>query len=140
MFDEYLYPTPCVDPQVPAVISPEPAVSTDTPSLTTIDQDAPFTNHDIEVSHMDNNPYVGIPIPEPSSDESSSHVIIPNNELVPRPDCVIIITLKWIYMVKLDELGGMLKNKARLVARGYHQEEGIDFEESFAPVTQLEAI
>ncbi|GJT43961.1 retrotransposon protein, putative, ty1-copia subclass [Tanacetum coccineum] len=42
--------------------------------------------------------------------------------------------------VKLDELGGILKNKARLVARGYRQEEGIDFEESFAPVARLEAI
>nr|GFA01544.1 retrovirus-related Pol polyprotein from transposon TNT 1-94 [Tanacetum cinerariifolium] len=61
-------------------------------------------------------------------------------ELVPRPDKVIVITLKWIYKVKLDELGGTLKNKARLVARGYRQEEGIDFEESFAPVARLEAI
>nr|GEV60136.1 retrovirus-related Pol polyprotein from transposon TNT 1-94 [Tanacetum cinerariifolium] len=61
-------------------------------------------------------------------------------ELVPRPDRVKIITLKWIYKVKLDELGGVLKNKARLVARGYHQEEGIDFEESFAPFVRLEAI
>ncbi|GJU73364.1 retrovirus-related pol polyprotein from transposon TNT 1-94 [Tanacetum coccineum] len=61
-------------------------------------------------------------------------------ELVPRPDKVMVITLKWIYKVKLDELGGILKNKARLVARGYRQEEGIDFEESFAPVARLEAI
>nr|GEY45261.1 retrovirus-related Pol polyprotein from transposon TNT 1-94 [Tanacetum cinerariifolium] len=61
-------------------------------------------------------------------------------ELVPRPDQVMVITLKWIYKVKLDELGGILKNKARLVARGYRQEEGIDFEESFAPVPRLEAI
>ncbi|GJS72176.1 retrovirus-related pol polyprotein from transposon TNT 1-94 [Tanacetum coccineum] len=44
----------------------------------------------------------------------------------------MVIILKWIYKVKLDELGGILKNKARLVARGYRQEEGIDFEESFA--------
>nr|GEW72900.1 retrovirus-related Pol polyprotein from transposon TNT 1-94 [Tanacetum cinerariifolium] len=42
--------------------------------------------------------------------------------------------------VQLDELGGILKIKARLVARGYRQEEGIDFEESFAPVARLEAI
>nr|GFC37859.1 retrovirus-related Pol polyprotein from transposon TNT 1-94 [Tanacetum cinerariifolium] len=61
-------------------------------------------------------------------------------ELVPRQDKVMVITLKWIYKVKLDELGGILKNKARLVARGYCQEEGIDFEESFAPVARLEAI
>ncbi|GKD43804.1 retrotransposon protein, putative, ty1-copia subclass [Tanacetum coccineum] len=52
----------------------------------------------------------------------------------------MVITLKWIYKVKLDELGGILKNKARLVARGYRQEEGIDFKESFAPVARLEAV
>nr|GEU66548.1 phospholipase-like protein [Tanacetum cinerariifolium] len=45
-----------------------------------------------------------------------------------------------IYKVKLDELGGILKNKARLVARDYRQEERIDFEESFALVARLEAI
>ncbi|GKA46558.1 retrovirus-related pol polyprotein from transposon TNT 1-94, partial [Tanacetum coccineum] len=61
-------------------------------------------------------------------------------ELVPRPDCVMIIALKWIYKVKLDEYGDVLKNKARLVAKGYRQEEGIDFEESFAPVARIEAI
>ncbi|GJT65738.1 retrovirus-related pol polyprotein from transposon TNT 1-94 [Tanacetum coccineum] len=43
----------------------------------------------------------------------------------------MVITSMWIYKVKLDELGGILKNKARLVARGYRQEEGINFEESF---------
>nr|GEZ64182.1 retrovirus-related Pol polyprotein from transposon TNT 1-94 [Tanacetum cinerariifolium] len=55
-------------------------------------------------------------------------------ELVPQPDCVMIIALKWIYKVKLDEYDDVLKNKARLVAKGYQQEEGIDFKESFAPV------
>ncbi|GJY25045.1 retrovirus-related pol polyprotein from transposon TNT 1-94 [Tanacetum coccineum] len=61
-------------------------------------------------------------------------------ELVPRPDCVMIIALKWIYKVKLDEYGDVLKNKAKLVAKGYRQEEGIDFKESFAPVACIEAI
>ncbi|GJR90014.1 retrovirus-related pol polyprotein from transposon TNT 1-94 [Tanacetum coccineum] len=61
-------------------------------------------------------------------------------ELVPRPDKVMVITLKWIYKVKLDELGGILKNKARLVAHGYNQEKGIDFEESFDLVARLDAI
>ncbi|GJR44598.1 retrovirus-related pol polyprotein from transposon TNT 1-94 [Tanacetum coccineum] len=61
-------------------------------------------------------------------------------ELVPHPDKVMVITLKWIYKVKLDELGGILKNNARLVTRGYRQEEGIDFEEFFAPVARLDAI
>ncbi|GKE32776.1 putative ribonuclease H-like domain-containing protein, partial [Tanacetum coccineum] len=58
-------------------------------------------------------------------------------ELVPRTECVMIITLKWIYKVKLDEYGDVLKNKAWLVAKGYRHEEDIDFEESFAPVTQI---
>ncbi|GJS61165.1 putative reverse transcriptase domain-containing protein [Tanacetum coccineum] len=136
MFDEYLNPSPSVDCQVPAVPAPETAISTGTPSSTTIDQDALSTkaDHYIEVAHMDNNPFVEFLIPKPSSKESSTQ------ELVPRPDCVMIITLKWIYKVKLDELGGVLKNKARLVARGYHQEEGIDFKKYFTPVARLEAI
>ncbi|GJR50957.1 retrovirus-related pol polyprotein from transposon TNT 1-94 [Tanacetum coccineum] len=52
----------------------------------------------------------------------------------------MIIALKWIYKVKLDEYGDVLKNKARLVAKEYCQEKGLDFEESFAPVARLEAI
>ncbi|GKB97497.1 retrovirus-related pol polyprotein from transposon TNT 1-94 [Tanacetum coccineum] len=61
-------------------------------------------------------------------------------ELVSCPDKVFLIKLKWIYKVKTDESGGVLKNKARLVAQGFRQEEGIDFEESFAPVARIEAI
>ncbi|GKC84525.1 retrovirus-related pol polyprotein from transposon TNT 1-94 [Tanacetum coccineum] len=62
------------------------------------------------------------------------------SELVSCPDNVFLIKLKWIYKVKTDEFGGVLKNKARLVAQGFRQEEGIDFEESFAPVSRIEAI
>ncbi|GKB88823.1 retrovirus-related pol polyprotein from transposon TNT 1-94 [Tanacetum coccineum] len=61
-------------------------------------------------------------------------------ELVSCPDKVLLIKLKWIYKVKTDEFGGVLKNKARLVAQGFRQEEGINFEESFAPVARIEAI
>ncbi|GJT54480.1 retrovirus-related pol polyprotein from transposon TNT 1-94 [Tanacetum coccineum] len=61
-------------------------------------------------------------------------------ELVPCPDKVFLIKLKWIYKVKTDEFGRVLKNKARLVAQGFRQEEGIDFVESFAPVARIEAI
>nr|GEV25380.1 retrovirus-related Pol polyprotein from transposon TNT 1-94 [Tanacetum cinerariifolium] len=61
-------------------------------------------------------------------------------ELVPCLDKVLLIKLKWIYKVKTNEFGGVLKNKARLVAHGFRQEEGIDFEESFAPVARIEAI
>ncbi|GJY73354.1 retrovirus-related pol polyprotein from transposon TNT 1-94, partial [Tanacetum coccineum] len=60
-------------------------------------------------------------------------------ELVSCPDKVLLIKLKWIYKVKTDEFGRVLKNKARLVAQGFKQ-EGIHFEESFAPVARIEAI
>nr|GFA85974.1 hypothetical protein [Tanacetum cinerariifolium] len=188
-------PPPSVVNQAPEVIAPIfeviPQVDADSigsPSSTTVDQDAPSP------THMGNDSLLGVPIPEVSSEQSSStaspqSIVQPNHpmthhnskwtkdhslnniidqlsrpvstqlqlyeqalfcyydafltsvwELVPRPDQVMVITLKWIYKVKLDELGGILKNKARLVARGYRQEEGIDFEESFAPVARLEAI
>nr|GEU64234.1 retrovirus-related Pol polyprotein from transposon TNT 1-94 [Tanacetum cinerariifolium] len=61
-------------------------------------------------------------------------------ELVPAPLHSLVIGLKWVYKIKLDEYGDVLKKKARLVAKGYRQEAGIDFEESFAPVARLEAI
>nr|GEX15087.1 retrovirus-related Pol polyprotein from transposon TNT 1-94 [Tanacetum cinerariifolium] len=52
----------------------------------------------------------------------------------------MLINLKWIFKVKLDEYGGVQKNKAQLVAKGYHEEERIDFEESFEPVVLIESI
>ncbi|GKD11057.1 retrovirus-related pol polyprotein from transposon TNT 1-94 [Tanacetum coccineum] len=55
-------------------------------------------------------------------------------ELVPAPSHSLVIRLKWVYKIKLDEYGEVLKNKARLVVKGYRQEAGIDFEESFAPM------
>ncbi|GKC20783.1 retrovirus-related pol polyprotein from transposon TNT 1-94, partial [Tanacetum coccineum] len=204
LFDELLTPSPSVDCPAPKVIAPiievvtpEPAVSTGSPSSTTVDQDAPSPsnsettpetqspiipndvkeeNHDLDVAHLNNDPFFGILIPKNDSKASSLDVIptfvhtaTPNSEHVTkwtkdhpldniigeleRPVStrlqlheqalfykVMVITLKWIYKVKLDELGGILKNKASLVAHGYHQEEGIDFEESFAPVARLDAI
>ncbi|GJW49221.1 retrovirus-related pol polyprotein from transposon TNT 1-94 [Tanacetum coccineum] len=61
-------------------------------------------------------------------------------ELVPYPNKVLLIKLKWIYKVKKDEFGEVLKNKARLVAQGFKQEKGIDFEESFALIARIESI
>ncbi|GKD92505.1 retrovirus-related pol polyprotein from transposon TNT 1-94, partial [Tanacetum coccineum] len=91
-------------------------------------------DHDIKVAHIDNNPQFGIQILEPSFKESSSKSYkealtescwiktmqeelneferLEVWKLVPRPDRVMIITLKWIYKVKLDELGGIVKKKA----------------------------
>ncbi|GJY21827.1 retrovirus-related pol polyprotein from transposon TNT 1-94 [Tanacetum coccineum] len=165
MFNEYLNPTPCVDSQVPADLAIEPAILTGTPSSTIIDQDAPSTStsqttpetpspiiplsveetdHDIKVAHMDNNATCDILIPEPSSEESYTKIII---QIIPvstrnqlQDEALLCYFDTFLSLVKLDELGGVLKNKAHLVARGYHQEEGINFEESFALVARLEAI
>ncbi|GJR74168.1 retrovirus-related pol polyprotein from transposon TNT 1-94 [Tanacetum coccineum] len=61
-------------------------------------------------------------------------------ELVDRPLCKNVINIKWIWKNKRDEENTVIRNKAHLVAKRYGQKEGIDFEESFAPVAQLEAI
>ncbi|GJW52416.1 hypothetical protein Tco_0093767 [Tanacetum coccineum] len=92
IFDEYFITSPNVDHLVPEVPSPVPAASTSSPSSTTVDQDAPSRStsqttseqqslvipqgveddfHNIEVAHTDNDPYFGIPIPEPSSEETT---------------------------------------------------------------------
>nr|GEZ12868.1 retrovirus-related Pol polyprotein from transposon TNT 1-94 [Tanacetum cinerariifolium] len=137
LFDELLNPPPSVDPLAHEVIAlideivaselikstdaPSPSKSQTTPETQphVIPQDVKEDNHDIEVAHMGYDLLFGMLILKVVSDQSSS---------------------MWIYKVKLDELGGILKNKDHLVARGYRQEEGIDFEESFAPVARLEAI
>ncbi|KAK2382406.1 putative mitochondrial protein [Trifolium repens] len=61
-------------------------------------------------------------------------------DLVPRPKHKNIIGTKWVFRNKLNEQGEVVRNKARLVAQGYSQQEGIDFTETFAPVARLEAI
>nr|GEV07733.1 retrovirus-related Pol polyprotein from transposon TNT 1-94 [Tanacetum cinerariifolium] len=60
--------------------------------------------------------------------------------LVPRPEGKSIIKTKWIFKNKKDESNLVIQNKASLVAVGYSQQEGIDYDEIFAPVAQIEAI
>ncbi|GJU39330.1 retrovirus-related pol polyprotein from transposon TNT 1-94, partial [Tanacetum coccineum] len=60
--------------------------------------------------------------------------------LVPAPDNIKPLTLKWLFKNKHDKENTVIRNKTRLVVRGYRQEEGIDFEESFASVARMEAI
>ncbi|GKB19681.1 retrovirus-related pol polyprotein from transposon TNT 1-94, partial [Tanacetum coccineum] len=60
--------------------------------------------------------------------------------LVPRPEGKTIIKTKWIFKNKKDESSLVIRNKARLVAVGYCQQEGIDYDETFAPVARIEAI
>ncbi|GJX50308.1 retrovirus-related pol polyprotein from transposon TNT 1-94 [Tanacetum coccineum] len=164
VFDELFSPPASVASPVPVEEAQAPVELTGSPSLTTVDQDASTLSisqttpqsqsqtiplcgeeesHNLEVAHMSNNPYFGIPIPKTVSKESSSLDVIPTTV---HSDAPISEHLsKWtkdhpLQIVKLDELGGILKNKARLVARGNRQEEGIDFEESFAPVARLEVV
>nr|GEV15355.1 retrovirus-related Pol polyprotein from transposon TNT 1-94 [Tanacetum cinerariifolium] len=72
------------------------------------------------VAPIDNNPFINVFAPKPSSAASSSR--------------------DWIYKVKFDEYGDVLKNNAQLVEKRYRREEGIDFEESFAPVARIKSI
>eukprot|EP00253_Pinus_taeda_P034705 PITA_34705 len=61
-------------------------------------------------------------------------------ELVPRPHYKNLIGTKWIFKKKLNENGEVIRNKENLVCKWYAQQEGIEFEETFAPVARLEAI
>ncbi|GJZ45220.1 retrovirus-related pol polyprotein from transposon TNT 1-94 [Tanacetum coccineum] len=143
--------TPEVIAPIDEVVAPVLVVSTNLPSSITVDQDAPSPtnsqttpetqslilpndveedNHDLDVAHMNNDPFFGITILENDFEASSLDVI---------PTVVQTAALNSEH-VKLDEMGGILKNKARLVARGYRQEEGINFKESFALVARLDAI
>ena len=62
-------------------------------------------------------------------------------KLVPRPkDCKNVIGTKWVFKNKQDANSIVIRNKARLVAQGFSQVEGIDFGETFAPVARLESI
>ena len=70
------------------------------------------------------------------------HQFIQNDvwELVSRPKDVNVISTKWIFKNKSDEHGTVIRNKSRLVAQGYTKVEGVDFDETSAPVARLESI
>ncbi|GKA82929.1 retrovirus-related pol polyprotein from transposon TNT 1-94, partial [Tanacetum coccineum] len=61
-------------------------------------------------------------------------------ELVPLPISQSVIRIKWVFRNKLDENGIVYRINARLVAHGYNQQEGIDYDETYAPVARLESI
>ncbi|GJV82209.1 retrovirus-related pol polyprotein from transposon TNT 1-94 [Tanacetum coccineum] len=145
MFDEYLNPPSCVDPQVHAVIALEPAVSTE-PSSEESSTHVVILNH----VHSIKQPPEHInkwtkdhPIDNVIGDTSrpvSTRQQLQDEALLCYFDAFLSSVEPKSYKEALTEsckLGGVLENKAHLVARGYCQEEGIDFEESFA---RLEAI
>jgi hypothetical protein len=61
-------------------------------------------------------------------------------ELADLPRGHNTITLKWVFKLKRDEAGAIIKHKYRLVARGFMQREGIDFDDTFAPVAWMESM
>ncbi|GJT63896.1 retrovirus-related pol polyprotein from transposon TNT 1-94 [Tanacetum coccineum] len=147
--------TPEVIALIAEVVAPEPAASTGSPFSTTVDQDAPSPsnsqttpetqspvisnnveedNHDLDVAHMNNDLFFGIPILENNSEASSSLNVIPTIMQIAAPNSKHVT--KWTKDHPLDNI----ISKARLVARGYRQEEEINFEESFALVARLDAI
>nr|GEY61582.1 copia-type Pol polyprotein [Tanacetum cinerariifolium] len=160
LFDELLTPPP-IDQDAPL---PSKSQTTPETQSSVIPQDVEEDIYDIEVTRMGNDPLFGVPIPEVTSAQSSSivspHTIVQPDHQIPQhsskwkkdhPLDNIIVEPKtykdaltqscWIEAMQ-EELNEFerLENKARLVARGYRQEEGIDFEESFAMVARLEAI
>jgi len=54
------------------------------------------------------------------------------SSLVPKTDAMNVIGTKWVFRNKMNENGNIVRNKAMLVAKGYNQEEGIDFDETYA--------
>nr|GEX39984.1 Gag-Pol polyprotein [Tanacetum cinerariifolium] len=79
-----------------------------------------------------------------ASDEVGTTVVMTGEgaasmtDIVDRPLCINIINMKWLWKNKRDEENTVIRNKSRLVAKGYAQKKGVNFEESFAPVARLE--
>ncbi|GJR69110.1 retrovirus-related pol polyprotein from transposon TNT 1-94 [Tanacetum coccineum] len=108
-----------------------PNNTTGTPSSTIIDQDVPSASASLTTEE---------------TQALVTHQVKPKNykEAMKESSWIEVMQEKIHELdrlqVKLDEIRGVLKNKAQLVAKGYHKEERIDFEESFAPVARIEAI
>ncbi|GJX68804.1 retrovirus-related pol polyprotein from transposon TNT 1-94 [Tanacetum coccineum] len=147
VFDEFFSPPSSVASLVLVEEAPAPVESTDSVYeessssdviSTTVHSDAPILKHLIEPKMYKDALTQSCWI-EAMQEEQHEFERLEVWELIPRPDKVMVITLKWIYKVKLDELRGILKNKARLVARGYHQEE-MDVKTAFLNGILLEEV
>nr|GEY19692.1 retrovirus-related Pol polyprotein from transposon TNT 1-94 [Tanacetum cinerariifolium] len=151
MFDEYFTPPAIAVPPVQEAAARRAVDLADSPVSTLIDQDAPSLSTP-STQEQEQSPNISQEpknfkqaMSEPSWIDAMQEEIheferLQVWELVSCLDKVLLIKLKWIYKVKTNEFGGVLKNKARLVSQGFRQEDGIDFKESFAPVAIIEAI
>ena len=78
-------------------------------------------------------------------DKINGGIISKNNkndtwEFVPRPKDKNVIGTKWVFRNKMNEQGEVIRNKARLVCKGYSQQEGIDYEETYALVVRMKVL
>nr|GEW51043.1 copia protein [Tanacetum cinerariifolium] len=122
----------------------------DTPPITNIQSSIKPTTPTINVNAKDNNTDNQAVDTQFQQDEFINPFCTPEElhqfdrlqvwKLVDKPFGKTVIKLKWLWKNKKDEDQTLIHNNARLVAKGYAQEEGIDFEESFAPVARLEAV
>ncbi|GKA96648.1 retrovirus-related pol polyprotein from transposon TNT 1-94 [Tanacetum coccineum] len=154
----YMTPATSNTGLVQEAAAPRAKVLADSPVSTSIDQDAPSTKLP-KLPTFHDDPLNESPQEDSTSHGSSSNVRQihtpfehlgrwtndhPIANMIGDPSCSISTRKQLETDVKTDESGGVLKNKARLVAQGFRQEEGIDlgidFEESFTPVARIEAI
>ncbi|GJY63076.1 retrovirus-related pol polyprotein from transposon TNT 1-94 [Tanacetum coccineum] len=126
MYDDYIGGQPSATPRTTLVAPTPQVIQTPTTSTTIADTAPKPTNSSSQAAD----------IPNTSQDFKRLDVRV----LVPAPDNIKPLTLKWLFKNKLDEENMVIRNKTHLVVRGYRQEEGIDFEESFTPVARMEAI
>ncbi|GKB53604.1 retrovirus-related pol polyprotein from transposon TNT 1-94 [Tanacetum coccineum] len=152
MFDEYFNPPSSAISLVPVADAPRAVEIAATPSSTTINQDAfSCTSSTNQQQSLIISQGVEEPIPNAHFDDLLSTRKQLETDVMwcyfdafltsvePKNFKEAMLESSWIE-VKKDEFGEVLKNKARLVAQGFRQEEGIDFEESFAPVARIEVI
>nr|GEY88731.1 integrase, catalytic region, zinc finger, CCHC-type, peptidase aspartic, catalytic [Tanacetum cinerariifolium] len=157
LFNELLTPSPSVDPPSPEVIALITKVTKDHPldniigelqrpvsTRLQLHEQALFCYYDSFLTSSEPKNYKDALTQacwiEEIQEELHEFERLQVYELIPHLDKVMVITLKWIYKLKLNELRGILKNKAHLVSHGYRHEEGIDFEKSFSLVARLDAI
>nr|GEU88386.1 retrovirus-related Pol polyprotein from transposon TNT 1-94 [Tanacetum cinerariifolium] len=114
IFDEYFKPPTIAVSPVPVVAAPRAVDLADSPVSTSFDQDAPSTKTKNFKQAMAEPLWI-----DAMQEEIHEFESLQVRKLVPCTDKVMLIKLKWIYKVKTDEFGEVLKNKARLVAQGF---------------------